>query len=89
MLLLGTEDGPAIDTDIIVIAGNFRNLAVATHSFLPCAVLNMAGDPLKTERRVRNARNLRMGWIDSTINDWPMRVRSWLLEAGAEMELVA
>jgi hypothetical protein len=89
VLLLGTEDGPAIDTDIIVIGRNFRNLAVATKSFLPCAVLNMVGDPLKTDRRVRNARNLRMGWIDSTMNDWPIQVRSWLLEASAEMELVA
>jgi hypothetical protein len=89
VLLLGTEDGPGIDTDIIVIGRNFRNLAVAHNSFLPCAVLNMVGEPLKTERRLRNARNARIGWIDSTINNWPERVRWWLVEASAQMELVA
>jgi hypothetical protein len=90
LLLLGAEEGSAIDTDIIVIGRNYRNLAVATKSFLPCAVLNMVGKPLKTERRVRNAKNLRMGWIDGTTdNDWPIQVRSWLVEASAEMELVA
>jgi hypothetical protein len=88
VLLLGTEDGPAIDTDIIVIGRNFRNLAAATKAFLPCAILNMVGDPLKTDRRVRNASNLGMGWIDSTINDWPIRVRSWLVETSAQMDLV-
>jgi hypothetical protein len=86
VLLLGAEDGPAIDTDIIVIGRNFRNLAAASKPFLPCAVLNIAGEPLRTARRLKNVNNLRMGWIDSTVNDWPMRVRSWLLEAGAQME---
>jgi hypothetical protein len=89
VLLLGAEDGPAIDTDIVVIGRNFRNLAAASKPFLPCAVLNVAGEPLRTPRRLRNAKNLRMGWIDSTINDWPMLVRSWLLEAGAQLEPVA
>jgi hypothetical protein len=89
VLLLGTEDGPAIDTDIIVIGRHFRNLAAATKPFLPCAVLNVAGEPLRTSRRLRNARNLRMGWIESTLDDWPIHVRSWLLEAGAQFELVA
>ena len=40
-------------------------------------------------RRLRNTRNLRMGWIDSAIDDWPTQVRSWLLEASAQIELVA
>jgi hypothetical protein len=89
VLLLGSEDGPAIDTDIVVIGRTSRNLAAASKPFLPCAVLNVAGEPLRTPRRLRNAKNLRMGWIDSTINDWPMLVRSWLLEAGAQLEPVA
>ena len=89
VLLLGTEDGPAIDTDIIVIGRHFRNLAAATKPYLPCAVLNAAGEPLRTPRRLRNTRNLRMGWIDSTGDDWPIQVRAWLLEASAQLELVA
>lgn len=89
VLLLGTEDGPAIDTDIIVIGRNSRNLALASKPFLPCAVLNVVGEPLRTRRRLRNTRNLCIGWIDSTIEDWPERVRSWLLGASAQMELVA
>jgi hypothetical protein len=89
VLLLGAEDGRALDTDIIVIGRNFRNLAAASRPFLPCAVLNIAGEPLRTPRRLKNVNNLRMGWIDSTIDDSPLQVRSWLLEAGARMELVA
>jgi hypothetical protein len=89
VLLLGSEDGPAIDADITVIGRNFRNLAAASKPFLPCAVLNLVGEPLRTPRRLKNARNLRMAWIDSTVNDWPMQVRSWLLEVSAQMELVA
>jgi hypothetical protein len=89
VLLLGTEDGPAIDTDIVVIGRNARHLAVASKPFLPCAVLNAAGEPLRTPRRLRNARNLRMGWIDQAVDDWPVQVRSWLLEASAQFELVA
>jgi hypothetical protein len=89
VLLLGTEDGPAIDTDIIVIGRHFRNLAAAAKPFMPCAVLNAAGEPLRTSRRLRNTKNLRMGWIDSTIDDWPVQVRSWLLDVTAQIELVA
>ena len=88
VLLLGAENGPEIDTDIVVIGRNYRNLVAASRSF-PCAVLNMVGEPLKTDRRIRNARNLRIGWIDSNPGDWPNRVRSWLLEAAGGMELVA
>jgi hypothetical protein len=89
VLLLGAEDGPAIDTDIIVIGRNFRNLAAASRPFLPCAVLNVVGEPLRTPQRLRNVENLRMGWIDSTVDDCPWQVRSWLLEAGAQMESIA
>jgi hypothetical protein len=89
VLLLGAADGPEIDTDIIEIGRNARNLAAASKPFLPCAVLNLVGAPLRTPRRLRNAKNLRVGWIDSTVNDCPVQVRSWLLEAGSHMELVA
>jgi hypothetical protein len=89
VLLLGAEDGPAIDTDIVVIGRNCRNLAAASKPFLPCAVLNLAGEPLRTPRRLRNAKNLRMGWIDATNNHWPIQVRSWLIEASAQLELIA
>jgi hypothetical protein len=86
LLLLGAEDGPAIDTDIIVIGRNYRREAIAKGSSLPGAVVNIAGPELRTERRLRNAQNLGLGWIDATIGGLPAQVRSWLVEASARFE---
>jgi hypothetical protein len=82
LLLLATEAGPAIDTDIVFFWKNFRTDAVG--SSMPCAVLDAVGQELQTDRRLKNIKNLRMGWIDSTIKDWPNQVRAWLLGAQPE-----
>jgi hypothetical protein len=86
LLLLGAEEGPAIDTDIIVIGRNYRREAIAEGSSLPGAVVNMAGPGLRTERRLKNTRNLGLGWIDATVDGLPNQVRSWLLEASGRLE---
>ena len=88
LLLLGTET-PAIDTDMVVIGRQVRNLVAASKPFLPGAVLNAAGEPLRTPQRLKNARNSRLHWIDQAVDDWPTQVRAWLLEAGAQLELAA
>ncbi|MEM7024477.1 MAG: molecular chaperone Tir, partial [Pseudomonadota bacterium] len=81
-LLLGAEEGPAIDTDLIVIGRHYRREAVAAGSPLPCAVVDMVGPPLRNERRLKNARNLGLHWIDSTTDGWSGQVRSWLRGLG-------
>ena len=43
LLLLGAEEGPAIDTDILVIGRDYQREAVAQGSLLPGAVINMIG----------------------------------------------
>jgi hypothetical protein len=86
LLLLGAEEGPAIDTDIIVIGRNYRREAIARGASLPGAVINVAGPGLRTERRLRNARNLGLGWIDATVEGLSNQVRAWLVEASARLE---
>ena len=82
LLLLGAEEGPEIDTDLIVIGRHYRREAVAAGSPLPCAVVDMVGPPLRNERRLKNARNLGLHWIDSTADGWSGQVRSWLRGLG-------
>lgn len=86
LLLLGAEEGPAIDTDIMVIGRGYRSEAIAEGLFLPCAVVDMVGPGLRTKRRLKNTRNLGLGWIDSTVDGWPNQVRSWLAEASTQLE---
>jgi hypothetical protein len=88
LLLLGAEEGPAIDTDIIVIGRNYRREAIAEGSSLPGVVVNMVGPGLRTERRLRNTRNLGLGWIDANVDGLPNQVRSWLVEASVGIEAV-
>jgi hypothetical protein len=86
LLLLGAEEGPAIDTDIIVIGRNYRREAIAEGSSLPGAVVNIVGPNLRTKRRLTNVRNLGLGWIDGNVDGLPNQVRSWLVKASARFE---
>jgi len=85
LLLLAAEEGPAIDTDILVIGRNYRRKVIAEGAVLPGAVVNLAGPGLRTERRLKNAQNLGLGWIDLA-DDWPDHVRSWLAETGTQLD---
>jgi len=82
LLILGTQDGRAVDSDMVVIGRHYRNWAIAErHAPLPCAVFDTVGQSLQEERRLRNARNLGISWIDGTQSDWADRLLGWLREA--------
>jgi hypothetical protein len=82
LLILGTEDGRAVDSDMVVVGRSYRNWAISKRdSPLPCAVFDTIGQPLKEERRLRNAENMRIAWIDGTRPDWSNQLLSWLREA--------
>ena len=81
LLILGTQDGRALDSDMVVVGRSYRHLAIAgRRSHLPCAVFDTVGAPLQEARRRSNAENLGIAWIDGTSNDWPERVAGWLRE---------
>lgn len=82
LLILGTEDGRAVDSDMVVIGRSYRNWAISERgSPLPCAVFDTVGHPLQEERRLRNAKNIGIAWIDGTRSDWSDRLLGWLREA--------
>ena len=87
LLLLGTEDGRALDADLVVVGRQDRHSARArTDRLLPCGVLDTAGRAITTPRRKTTARALGIDWIDTTGNIWPNEVKSWLSDASAVME---
>lgn len=82
LLILGTADGRALDSDMVVVGRRYRHLAIAERRApLPCAVFDTVGPPLQQERRLRNAANLGLTWIDGTRPDWRHQLAGWLGEA--------
>jgi len=89
LLLLGANDGRALDADLVVIGRQDRHLARArSHRLLPCAVFDTAGAVIATPRRKTMARALDIDWIDTTEASWTPDVASWLVEASADVERV-
>jgi hypothetical protein len=89
LLLLGADDGRALDADLVVVGRQDRHLARArSQRLLPCAVLDTAGPSIATPRRKAMARALDIDWIDTTQVIWTPEVGSWLVEASAAMERV-
>ena len=87
LLLLGTEDGRALNADLVVVGRQDRQSARArTERLLPCAVLDTAGATLATLKRRTVARALGIDWIEATHDAWSAEVRSWLNEASAVLE---
>jgi hypothetical protein len=87
VLLLGTNDGRALDADLVVVGRQDRNSARAiTDRLLPCGVLDTAGAAVATARRRAMARALGIDWIDAGRDLWPSQLKSWLIEASAAME---
>jgi hypothetical protein len=83
MVVLGTDD-PRIDKDIVVVGKNSRRLAEALSiKPLPCVVYDMIGKARHPERRLINAKNLGIAWIDGTAPDWSTDLRAWLQHATA------
>jgi hypothetical protein len=89
LLLLGADDGRALDADLIVVGRQDRQLARArSERLLPCAVLDTAGPVIATPRRLATARALNIDWIDTTQGMWMPEVGSWLVEASGAVERV-
>jgi hypothetical protein len=89
LLLLGTEDGRALDADLVVVGRRDRHSARdKVERLLPCAVLNTDGQEIATPWRKNMARALGTDWIDTAYAAWTSQVNSWLVEASAAVERV-
>jgi MTH538 TIR-like domain (DUF1863) len=89
LLLLGTEDGHALESDLIVVGRHDRHSARArSDRLLPCAVLDTIGSKGATSQHKEMARSLGIHWIDTTRDLWPSEVQNWLIEASTVAERV-
>ncbi|QTF94213.1 TIR domain-containing protein [Halomonas sp. BM-2019] len=87
LLLLGTEDGLALDLDLVVVGKHDRQSARArSNRLLPCGLLDTVGEPIATPVRRANARNVQADWLDGTRDPWTPEVRRWLGEKSALLE---
>jgi hypothetical protein len=86
LLLLATEDGYAIDGDMLSVGRQSRQLARArSGKLLPCAVLATGADSIGTEQRLALARKLSIGWIPAPAAG-PPAVHDWLLKATERLD---
>ncbi|MNE21941.1 hypothetical protein D3C80_1151240 [compost metagenome] len=86
MLLLGTDDGRALDHDLIAIGKHDRQSARSrSNRLLPCGLLNTVGPAITTDVRIENAKNLQADWIDGTQKNWTPLIRQWLKEKSAQL----
>lgn len=80
LLLLGTEDGRALDADLVVVGRTDRQSARArSNHLLPCGLLDTVGAPIATAVRKRTASIMQADWLDATGTDWPGQIGPWLL----------
>lgn len=87
LLLLGTDDGRALDVDMVAVGRHDRHSARArSKRLLPCGVLDTVGEPIATAVRKATARNLQAEWLDGTCEPWIPRVQQWLVSKGVEAE---
>jgi hypothetical protein len=86
VLLVGSPDGVAVDTDLQVMGRHEVNLARASaRRPIPCALLDTVGEPIATPFRRKLARRMQVDWIDGTRDPWVPQVRSWLQEKSAAL----
>jgi hypothetical protein len=79
LLLLGTQDGRALDADLVVVGRKDRQSARSrTEKLLPCAVLDTAGLATTIPKHKATARTLGIEWIDAVGGPWPNEVKRWL-----------
>lgn len=87
LLLLGTDDGRALDADLVVVGRADRQSARAmSNRFLPCGLLDTVGERIATPQRRNAARTLQVDWIDSRQTEWPGAVQRWLSTKSAAVE---
>jgi hypothetical protein len=87
LLLLGTDDGYALDGDMLTVGRQSRQLARAlSGKLLPCAVLARAASGIRTEQRVALARRLAIDWIEAA-PEAPPAIRDWLSSNTGKLEM--
>jgi hypothetical protein len=85
LLLLGTDDGVALDGDMLTVGRQSRHLARAlSGKLLPCAVLARGAASVRSEQRLALARKLAIDWIDA-VPEAPPPVRDWLASATTKL----
>lgn len=85
LLLIGTDDGRALDADLVVVGKHDRQSARArSNRLLPCGLLDTVGASVATPVRKATARNLQADWLDATRAPWTPLVRQWLLAASTK-----
>ena len=84
LLLLGSEDGRALDADLVVVGRQDRHSARAvSNRLLPCGLLDFVGASIATPQRRTAARALQIDWLDGTSEPWTPGVQDWLRAKGA------
>ena len=82
VLLVGSDEGRAMDADLVVVGRQDRGSARAlSNRQLPCAVLDGVGGTVATPQRKVMARGLDVEWIDATQEPWAPTVMDWLRNA--------
>lgn len=89
LLLLATEDGRALDADLVVVGRQDCNSARARSARrLPCAVLDTMGPVERLIRSRSTAERLGIDWIDTRSDIWTPKVSSWLGDAAIDVRPV-
>ncbi len=85
LLLVGSNDGRAIDADLIVVGKHDRHSARArSNRWLPCALLDTAGIAVATAVRRSTARIVQADWLDATHDPVVPLVQRWLVDKAAQ-----
>ncbi|GAB3646924.1 TIR domain-containing protein [Ramlibacter alkalitolerans] len=83
LLLLATDDGRALDSDLAVVGKHDRHSARSRfNKLLPLGVVDTAGPVIATPVRRNNARILQANWVDARQDDWPAQLPPWLAQQG-------
>ncbi|CRI57073.1 toll/interleukin-1 receptor domain-containing protein [Pseudomonas sp. CCOS 191] len=84
LLILGSEDGRALDSDLVVLGKHDRQSARARcNRLLPCGLIDTVGATIATPVRKASARVLQADWLDGTQITWPQDVKRWLDQKSA------
>ena len=84
LVLVGSEDGRAVDADLLVVGKHDRQSARArSNRWLPCALLDTAGAAVATPVRRNTARIVQADWLDATHDPLVPIVQRWLVEKAA------
>jgi hypothetical protein len=85
LLLVGSQNGAAVDEDLIVVGRNDRDSARALgRRPLPAALLDTSQGEVAIPRRTQIAKMLRVDWLDCRQPPWTAKVQDWLTQKGVE-----